>query len=47
MAKKVGTARDENSEVSERAKQVLPKIIGGATFGWGKDGDYLVDFGKS
>ena len=47
MAKKVGTNRVGNSRVSECVEQAVPAKLVGATFGWGEEGKYLVDFGKS
>ena len=47
MAKKVGTTRDGNAKVSERANQAVLLTLGGATLGWVEEGNYLVDFGNS
>ena len=47
MAKKSGTTRDGNAEVSECAKQAVPATLLCATLGWWEEVEYLVDFGKS
>ena len=47
MAKKSGTTRDGNAEVSECAKQAVPAMLLGATLGWWEESEYLVYFGKS